>query len=203
MNDHSSVYNRLLPNQIRFLEQLSDREFWDYAQSLATQQYASPTTGEEALECQIEQGRCLFPLRALREVVASPHELTHLPLSPAWMSGITAWQGHVIAVVDLASYFVAHKTDELDATRHVCSPSNSMLLILDDADVLLGLQVALVGSIMALEQTQLAPPEVAPLWYPQCLLTMLPGVYNGSVLLNPHVLIEQILNHIKVSNVYE
>jgi chemotaxis signal transduction protein len=199
VNDHSS----LPPNQIRFLEQLSDREFWDYAQSLATQQYAPSITDEQVLECQTEQDRYLFPLRALREVVAPPHELAHLPLSPAWMSGITAWRGHVIPVVDLASYFIAHKMNELDATRHVCSPSNSMLLILDDTNVLLGLQIAFVGSIRALKQAQLAQPEVAPLWYPQCLLAMILGVYDGSVLLNPQMLIDQILNQIKVSNVYE
>jgi hypothetical protein len=78
-----------------------------------------------------------------------------------------------------------------------------MLLILDDANALLGLQIALVGSIIALEQTQLAPPEVAPLWYPQSLLTMLVGVYDELVLLNPQMLIEQILQHIKVKDVYE
>src|SRR6516165_435728 len=98
VNDQSSLYNRQQSNQIYFLEQISDREFWDYAQSLANPQYAPLVTGAEVLECQIEQGCCLFPLRALREVIAPPHKLTHLPLSPHWMSGITVWRGHVVPV---------------------------------------------------------------------------------------------------------
>jgi len=203
VHDHSSLYNRLLPNQIHFLEQLSDQEFWDYAQSLAAQQCAPLTTDEEALECQTEQGRCLFPLRALREVVAPPHKLTLFPLCPPWMSGLAAWRGHVVPVIDLASYFVAHKQNELEAAQYVYPPANSMLLILDEANVLFGLQIGLVESIITLEQTQLAPPKEAPAWYPRPLLTLLLGVYDGSVLLNPQVLIERILRQIKVSNMYE
>jgi chemotaxis signal transduction protein len=119
------------------------------------------------------------------------------------MSGITAWRGCVIPVIDLASYFSVRKTSELDTAQHAYPSSNSMLLILDDANVLLGLQIALVGSITTLEQTQLASPEEAPSWYPRCLLTTLLGVYDGSVLLNPQVLIDQTIQHIKAFNKYE
>jgi chemotaxis signal transduction protein len=119
------------------------------------------------------------------------------------MSGITAWRGHIIPVVDLTSYFIAHQMNKSGTTRHESPPSNSILLVLDDANALLGLQVTLVGPIIALGQTQLTPPEVAPLWYPQCLLALLLGVYDESVLLNPHVLIEQILRHVKLDNGYD
>jgi purine-binding chemotaxis protein CheW len=199
MNDYFHMYNRKSHIQIPFLEQLSDQEFWDYAQSLATQQNAPPTTSEEALECQTEQGRYLVPLRALREVVSPPHQLTLLPLCPPWMLGITAWRGHVIPVVDLASYFIAYNTNELGTTQHTYPSSNSMLLILDDTNSLLGVLIAVVGSIITLEQTQLASPEQAPPWHPQRLITTLLGVYNGSVILNPRVLIAELIQHIKAS----
>jgi len=200
------MYNIASHTPIPFLEQLSDRDFWDYAQSLATQQNALPTTHEEALECQTAQGCYLFSLRALREVVSPPHKLTFLPFCPSWMLGITAWRGHIIPVIDLASYFSAHKTSELDTTsttQHVYPLANSMLLVLDSADSLLGIQVAVVGSIITLEPTQLALPEQAPLWYPQCLITTLLGVYNGSVILNPSMLIAQMLQLIKMNDTYE
>src|SRR5437667_8323531 len=206
MNNHSHMYNIPSHTQVPFLEQLNDREFWDYAQSLATQQNTQPTTSEEALECQTEPGRYLLPLRALREVVSPLHQLTLLPLCPSWMRGITAWRGHVIPVVDLALYFSTHKTSGPDTTcttQHVYPLANSMLLILDEANALLGVQIAVVGSIITLEQTQLTLPEQAPAWYPRGLLTTLRGVYNGSVILNPQVLIAEMIQHIKVSGAYE
>src|SRR5579864_1687484 len=112
------MYNTKSHTQIAFLEQLSDQEFWDYAQSLATQQNAPLTTSEEALECHTEQGRYLLPLRAVREVVSPPHKLTLLPSCPPWMLGITAWRGHVIPVVDLALYFTTPQTNKLDMHQH-------------------------------------------------------------------------------------
>lgn len=198
MNDHSS-YNKPLPNQIGFLEKLTDQQFWDYAQSLATQKSAPLVTGAEALECQTEQGHYLLPIRVLREVVAIPYKVTLLPLSPSWMLGLTAWRGHVIPVVDLASYLIPHPTHKPDATQPIYPPSNPILLILDEANVLLGLQVASVGSIITLEQAQLASPAEAPLWYPRHLLTTLLGVYGESVLLNPQTLINQIIYQMNVS----
>lgn len=204
------MYNTKSHTQIAFLEQLSDQEFWDYAQSLATQQKAPLTTSEEALECETEQGRYLLPLRALREVISPPHKLTLLPSCPPWMLGITAWRNHVIPVVDLASYFITHKTNELATTQYTYPSSNSMLLILAAPTLenspfesklvsLLGIQIATVGSIITLEQTELASPAQAPSWYPQRLITTLLGVYNGLVILNPSVLITEMIQHIKVS----
>ena len=241
MDNHSHISNIPSHTQLPFLEQLSDREFWDYAQSLANQKHAPPASGEEALECQTEQGRYLLPLRALREIVAPPHKLTFLPQCPSWMLGITAWRGHIIPVVDLASYFSVHKTSELVQNQEtflgmshtgggsgvghtgevgytgeassplrngvgcpdVCALANSMLLVLDGANSLVGIQIAVVGSIITLEQTRLTLPEQAPSWYPRCLLTTLLGVYNGSVILNPPVLIAEIIQHIEVSGAYE
>jgi chemotaxis signal transduction protein len=188
------------------LEQLSDQGFWEYAQNLTAQQDAPLVTYEEYLECHTEQSRYLLPLRALREVVSSPHKLTHLPLSHPWMFGITTWRGHVIPVVDLTSYFSAHKMNQLDVTptiQQAHSHSNWMLLVLDAADTLLGIQIAVAESITTLEQTQLTSLEQAPSWYPQRLLTTLLGVYNGSVILNPQVLVAEMVQQIKVSAAYD
>jgi chemotaxis signal transduction protein len=206
MNNYSHIYNKQSYTQVAFLEQLSDQEFWNYAQSLASQQNAPPTKSEEALECQTEQGHYLLPLQALREVISAPHKLTLLPLCPAWMLGITAWRGHVVPVVDLASYFIVHQMSALDTTsttQRAYPLANSVLLILDDANSLLGIQVAVIGSTITLEQRQLVSPEQAPSWYPRRLLTMLLGVYNGSVILNPPVLIAERMRRIKVSAPYE
>jgi chemotaxis signal transduction protein len=199
MNNYFDMYNRKSLTQIPFLEQMTDQEFWDYAQSLATQQNAPATSSADALECQTEQGRYLLPLRAVREVVSPPHKLTLLPFCPPWMLGITAWQGHVIPVVDLASYFIMHKTNKLDTTQHTHLSSNSMLLILDDTNSLLGILLAAIGSIITLEQTQLGSPDLAPSWYPQRLITTLLGVYNGSAILNPPVLITELTQQIKAN----
>jgi chemotaxis signal transduction protein len=206
MKDHCHIYNIHSYAQIQLLEQFSDQEFREYAQSLATQQDAPLVTHEEALECHDEQIRYLLPLRALREVVSAPHKLTLLPLSPPWMLGITLWRGHVIPVINLAAYFSAHAMHEQDAAstlQQAYSHANSTLLVLDDADTLLGIQVAVAESITTLEQTQLASPEQAPSWYPRRLLTTLLGVYNGSVILNPQVLVAEMVQQIRVSATYE
>lgn len=206
MNDPSHMYNIESHTQIQFLEQLSDEEFWDYAQILATQENSGPTTDEEALECETEHGHYLLPLQTLCEVVPPPHKLTLLPLCPPWLLGITAWRGHVLPVVDLALYFIFQETNELDTTyprQPASHHANSMLLILDDGNSLLGIQVMAVGSTITLEQTQLASPEETPSWYPRHMLTMLFGAYNGSVVLNPQVMIAEMIQRIKVSAAYE
>jgi chemotaxis signal transduction protein len=203
MEDHSHIRNIDSYAQIQLLEQFSDQEFWEYAQNLAAKQDVSLVPHEEALECHDEQCHYLLPLRALREVALSPGRLTYLPLSPPWMLGITVWRGHIIPVVGLAAYFSAHKMDERDTTQQAHSRANSMLLVLDDADTLLGIQVAVTDSIITLEQAQLASPEQAPSWYPRHLLTTLLGVYNESVVLDPQVLVAEVVQQIKVSAAYE
>jgi len=203
MNEHSHMYNIQNHMQIHMLEQLSDQEFWDHAQSLATQENRPSTTSEEYLECHTEQGHYLLPLQALCEVVPPPYKFTLLPLHPVWMLGITAWRGHVIPVVDLASYFISHATDEPGTTQHTYPDTNSTLLILDNGNLPLGIQIASVGSIITLEHAQLVSPEQVPPWYPQHLLSTLLSVYNGSVILNPQVLIAEMMQQIKVSATYE
>jgi chemotaxis signal transduction protein len=206
MNDDSHIENKQDFTQIQFLEQLSEQEFWDYARSQAAEEARPQATHEEYLECITDQGHYLFALRMLSEVVPPPHKLTLLPLCPTWMLGITAWRGHIIPVVDLASYFTSYEKNETDTmhTQSYAYPrSSSTVLILDDGNTLLGIQVAAVGSIIDLEQAQLVSPEQAPSWYPQRLLTTLLGVYNEALVLNLQVLILEMMQHIKVSAAYE
>src|SRR5262249_33176078 len=119
------------------------------------------------------------------------------------MLGVTAWRGHAIPVVDLTLYFFVQQTDGSDTTQRLHPPASSRLLVLDQANILLGLQIAFVGSIITLEQAQLASSQEVPTWYPRHMLSMLLGVYNGSVLLNLEVLVKQMIYQIHVGTVDE
>ena len=120
----------LLPAEA--LEQLSDEEFWSYANELALLHSADakelkrapqaslrvPTDAgteaetllEEYLRCQLCSGDYLIPLTALQEVLLPPQDVREaypyalLPTIPAWMVGVFAWRGETIAVIDLDAY---------------------------------------------------------------------------------------------------
>lgn len=92
----------------RSLECLTDDEFWDYAFEIAHRSRRSSRSStahtEKYLLCEGGVGRCLLPLVSLHEVIAPPTHYTKLPAAPPWMSGIIAWHGEIVVVVDLAAY---------------------------------------------------------------------------------------------------
>ncbi|GHO85385.1 chemotaxis protein CheW [Dictyobacter formicarum] len=121
-------------SHVQYLEQLSDQDFWKYAQQLAQAPLVPTMQAEEYLECVFEIGRALIPLTALREILPAARYLAQLPASPHWMLGITAWRGESIAVIDLAAYLTQPST---------YLSSHSVLLIAQLADITLGLAVTI------------------------------------------------------------
>jgi chemotaxis signal transduction protein len=192
--------------QAHFLEQLSEQEFWQYAQDLAHTEILPLLNSEEYLECETMNDRYLISLRALHEIVPPPHKLTFLPLCPSWMLGITAWRGHIIPVVDLAAYFFVQlpQNDTSQAPIPSVYPhSNSFLLILDGGHCFLGLQVPIVKSIITLEQAHLTTLDQPPSWYPQQLQAAVLGLYQQSVVINPQTFLSDVIQHVKVTAAYE
>jgi len=127
----------LLPAEA--LEQLSDEEFWSYANELVLLHPADakelkrapqaslrvPTDAgteaetllEEYLRCQLCSGDYLIPLTALQEVLLPPQDVREaypyalLPTIPAWMVGVFAWRGETIAVIDLDAYLFGDRKE--------------------------------------------------------------------------------------------
>src|SRR6266581_5665506 len=123
------------------LAQLSDEEFWAYARKLAHQVPAAAQP-EECVTCKLSRGDCLIPLTALYEVVRPPHQLALLPATPEWMPGIVAWRGEAIAVIDLTLYLSGDPVDL----------SNAILLIVNHANIPIGLLVPSIGQTTPIQQ---------------------------------------------------
>jgi chemotaxis signal transduction protein len=142
MNEHPKASALPLDiTQLQNLEQLRDDEFWDYARALA-HQIPAAVQSEDYLECALGTGTCLIPLTMLNEVVLPPHRLTLLPATPEWMPGIVAWRGEAIAVIDLTLYLSGHPVDL----------SNAILLIVNHANIPIGLLVPSIGQTTSIQQ---------------------------------------------------
>jgi chemotaxis signal transduction protein len=142
MNEHPKASAIPLDiTQLQNLEQLRDDEFWDYARALA-RQVPVASQSEDYLECALGTGTCLIPLTTLNEVVLPPHRLTLLPATPEWMPGIVAWRGEAIAVIDLTLYLSGHAVDL----------SNAILLIVNQANISIGLLVPSIGQTTSIQQ---------------------------------------------------
>jgi chemotaxis signal transduction protein len=157
----------LLPAEA--LEQLSDEEFWSYANELAL---LAPTDAgteaetlpEEYLRCQLCSGDYLIPLTALQEVLLPPQDVREaypyalLPTIPVWMAGVFAWRGETIAVIDLDAYLFGDRKEaplrplsdqvayENEVAPHVAMNLTSALLIAGCSGPPIGLLVPTVGS---------------------------------------------------------
>ncbi len=132
------------------LAQLSDEEFWHYAQELAHTPPSSEPSPKEYLKCALDKSHCILPLTALREVVTPPRHFTLLPASPPWMLGVTAWRGEPIAVLDLMAYF--------SQSRAVLR-SDSLLLIATNDYATIGLSAVVVSSLPSLQAGSVLPLE--------------------------------------------
>jgi chemotaxis signal transduction protein len=90
------------------LEHMADEEFWNYARVQADiVPQISPQERNyqvQHLECELSRGNCLIPLKAIVEVMPSPHQYTRLPLIPRWMRGLVPWRGEAIPLIDLDMY---------------------------------------------------------------------------------------------------
>lgn len=136
---------------VKFLEALSDEEFWRYASGIARASPQFPTRFDEYLICELGKAYCVLPLALLNEVLPAPQHITLLPSVPAWMAGLATWRDRVIAVVDLAAYFANAETS---LPRTGC-----MLLIVNHDNMTLGLLAPVVEAMTNLDMEQLCPPE--------------------------------------------
>lgn len=174
-------------SHVLFLEGLSDQDFWRYATELAS---ATPTAKLEIgqyLECELEQKRCILPLAALREVVPPPHQISLLPSIPAWMPGITAWRGETIATVDLDAYLTQCPTR---------LRSDYVLLVIQQDEITLGLFVAAVRSIPALDLEQFSPPEQAVAEHPHLSAGAILGIYANTLVLDTGIILTDVVQHV-------
>src|SRR5579875_4094305 len=85
---------------VQYLKQLSETDFWDYAERSARAQSASMPDGDlepadAYLVCDLGSSGCVLPLADLRAVVPSPMRFSLLPDTPGWMPGLTAWANTV------------------------------------------------------------------------------------------------------------
>lgn len=119
------------------LEKMDDEEFWAYAAAYAQKVPAEQTTNNNFLVCDLHIFGCLLDLATLRVVVPSPSRVSLLPMAPSWMLGVTAWSGIPLAVVDLCTY--------LFGRDYKTSQAPSMLLVVQDNDILLGFSAPVIG----------------------------------------------------------
>jgi chemotaxis signal transduction protein len=166
---------------------VSDEEFWSYARELA-RMVPGESHPEEYLECSLSQGQscCFVSLKALYEVVPPPHRLAALPAAPAWMVGLVAWRGEVMAAIDLGFYLSGFPT--LPPAR------DGMLLVADHQGQPVGLLVPAIGSITALEYTP--PAGQAGLPVRQELLL---GLRDGDPVLDVPALLADVVRQIEMA----
>ncbi len=176
------------------LEQLNNEEFWDYARRLAHAPPLSPTPGEEFLECEIEQGRCMLPLSALQAIEQVPEYFTPLPGSPPWMHGITSWHDEVLAVVDLAAYFSQTRAQ---------GRTHALLLVAQHKGFFLGLLAHVLSSIPSLYIQQIQPARTASIHPPFARTDGIIGAYEGAFVLDIRLLLAATIENIQVTTIYE
>jgi chemotaxis signal transduction protein len=197
MSEHPVLPSVLLSgSHAQFLEELTDKEFWNYATELAYAVSASPSRPEEYLECNCEaigHRRGWLALVDLREVVSPPHQFTRLPGSPTWMHGIMAWRDEIIPVVDLGAYL----------TNNMAQPRvDGMVLVAHYKDLIVGLFVGGVGSMTTFELEHMVPLEHTPANDAAlCTRTRkaIKGVYADALVLDIPVILADIVEHLRMT----
>ncbi|GCE04981.1 chemotaxis protein CheW [Dictyobacter aurantiacus] len=178
-------------NHARHLEQLSDQDFWKYAQQLAQAPQLSTPQTEEYVKCAFEAGHALIPLAVLREILPTTRYLAQLPASPHWMLGIAAWRGEPIAVIDLAAYLAQQSTG---------LPGHPVLLIVQLADITLGLATTIsdAPAFFASEQDQASNNTAKEDWsLPEHSVQ---GTYAGMPILQLPAIISDIVQQLRISH---
>ncbi len=177
--------------QAHYLEQISDQEFWQHAEKLANVQFVSSVKSEEYLECELTLGRVIIPLAALQEITPAVHHLAQLPASPLWLSGITAWRGQTIAVIDLIAYF---------AKKHAQMYNDQVLLIAQAADITLGLTVTIRGTHTTILDEHIQPFDATTLAKTDPLVEIIQGIYAGAFILDMPTLLTTMVQRLQVKS---
>jgi chemotaxis signal transduction protein len=142
---------------VQFLKQLSEKDFWDYAQRAAVSTLPTQTGADDHepsdayLVCDLGSLGCVLPLADLHTVVPSPAYFSLLPDTPGWMPGLAAWSNEILAVIDLRAYLLQGTPA---STR-----SPAMLLVTQYEDLFFGLLTPIIGTIPHLDTVHWQSPE--------------------------------------------
>jgi chemotaxis signal transduction protein len=189
----------------RYLEQLSDQEFWRHAADLATAQSGVTPVTEEYLICpwQLEAdyaskqahnqmpAKVLVSLAHLREIVMAPAHFTYLPASPYWMIGIMAWRGESIAVIDLDAY-LSRQQKQL----HI----NKFVLIAQDKDITLGLYTTIASTINAFPPDQVQPLDQQMAQAQSHYADAISGIYADAFVLYLPTLLKTMVKQLRATS---
>lgn len=207
MNTHDSALAAYLDvSHVHELAQLSEEAFWNYARKLAgtgpaIREQAPAQTDEEYLECTSGKGHFLLALAALYEIVPPPRRYTDLPDKPIWMSGLAAWRGSAIVVVDLTLYL----TGDTVSMDHSLPES---LLIAHAGDVSLGLLVHSNSNIMVVNDMLPIPLDDVrtpgtTAWYLSARHSVIMGRYADTIVLDVPALLADIVRQIEIAASHE
>lgn len=164
-------------DNIRFLEQLTDDAFWDYAIACAQPASSQQVQIDQFVICDIgSNAGCLIALTHLHAVVSSPSHISLLPATPEWMLGITTWSDKVLAVADLRAYLA-------QGSSH--SPYSTML-VAQHEHILLGIVTSVIRTLAYLDEAQIvALPESAGDYLASPCASAFKGIYTGNQSENP------------------
>ncbi len=171
---------------------MADEQFWNYARTRAD--IAPRISSQESnyqdqhLECELNCGKCLIPLKAIVEVLPSPQQCTHLPLIPTWMPGIFAWRGETIPLIDLDMYLCGESF-----TR-----TGGMLVIASYEDITVGLQVPGIGLTTTVPFEQVNPSTGANVFYMPIRAGVIRGVYAEEPVLDVSALLPDVVQQIRM-----
>jgi chemotaxis signal transduction protein len=146
--------SRARQEHVQFLKQLSERDFWDYAEWAAAGVETTPDNHEPSdayLVCDLGSLGCVLPLADLRAIVPSPAYFSLLPDTPAWMPGLAAWSNVILAAVDLQAYLLQGMSA---STR-----PPAMLLVAQHEDLIFGLLAPVIGTMLTLDTVHWQSPE--------------------------------------------
>jgi len=178
------------------LERMADEEFWNYARVYAdtVPRISSQERNyqDQHLECELSRGNCLIPLKAIVEVLPSPQQHTHLPLTPTWMPGLVTWRGEVIPLIDLDMY--------------LCGVSSShpggMLLIANYSDITVGLLVPRIGLTTTVQFEQVHLSIGPTVFYTPIRAGVIRGVYAEEPVLDVPALLSDVVQQIGMATYY-
>ena len=178
------------------LEQIVNEEFWNYARAQAdlVPQISSQERNyqDQHLECELSQGNCLIPLKAIVEVMPPPHRYTQLPLIPSWMRGLVAWRGEAIPLIDLDMYLCGVSAFRLDG----------MLLVANYTDITVGLLVPSIGLTTTVQFEQVNPSTGPTVFYTPIRAGVIRGVYAEEPVLDVSALLPDVVQQIGMAAYY-
>ncbi len=194
MNEHAALTSVSLSRcQVHLLEQLNDEEFWRCATEIATSSSTIHDQVENYLVCNLGTRRCIFPPGLAGEIIPPPHQLTLLPAVPPWMPGLTVWRGEMIALVDLRAYLWGGDINNtLSAAR-----SPDLLLVVQFHDLILGLLVTAVATMISWNEEHMVPFELAPDWCSELRPGAIRGVLDEALVLTIPFIFNDIVQQIK------